>query len=277
MKINIITLFPDFFKSPLETGVLGRALHTGLISIGFTNPRDFAEDKYQSVDDSPFGGGDSMVMKYETLKKSLEFLHNKNPENAKGHTVCLSPQGEKWDYRKARAYAKKKDALTFICGRYGGMDQRFINEYVTQEISVGDYVLTGGEPAMLVILDSLSRFIKGTLGNKYSADEESFECQGLLEAPQWTRPREILGYKIPEVVFSGHHKDIKQFRYFMSIFITALKRSDLLALSSAKNDLPKAIKMVQAFSKKELKACGICKEDLSAVKKWISKQDITHS
>lgn len=277
MKINIITLFPDFFKSPLEIGVLGRSLRAGLISIRFANPRDFAEDKYQSVDDSPFGGGDSMVMKYEPLKKSLEFLHHKNPENIKENTICLSPQGEKWDYRKARAYAEKKEELTFICGRYGGMDQRFINEYVTQEVSVGDYVLTGGEPAMLVVLDSLSRFIKGALGNKYSADEESFEHQGLLEAPQWTRPREILGYQIPEAVLSGHHKDIKQFRYLMSVFMTALKRTDLLALSSAKKDLPKAIKMVQGFSKKELKACGVRKEDLSAVKTWVSKQDITHS
>ncbi len=270
-KINILTLFPEFFKSPLETGVLGRAVRRRLIKIRFVNPRDFTEDKHQSVDDSPFGGGDGMIMQYKPLKKALLSLsqdfEKKRELPPKGLKIIhLSPQGKKWDHKKARAFAEQNNQeLVFICGRYGGVDSRFVSEYVDEEISVGDYVLTGGEPALLVILDSLSRFIKGALGNKDSSKEESFEKNYLLEAPQWSRPKDIKGHKIPEVVLSGHHKNIKNFRYLMSVFITALKRPDLSALSPNGKDLPKAVKLVKSFSKKELKACGIQEKDLRLV------------
>ena len=287
-KINIVTLFPEFFKSPLETGVLGRAVRRGLIKIRFVNPREFAEDKHQSVDDSPFGGGDGMIMQYDPLKKPLLSLSQNSkkqgavkpfarrkkslsrrkahkvlrPERSKNiKTIYLSPQGKKWDHKSARAFAEQNQELVFICGRYGGVDQRFVSEYVDEEISVGDYVLTGGEPAGLVILDGLSRFLKGALGNKDSSREESFEKAFLLEAPQWSRPQNIKGHKIPEVILSGHHKKIQNFRYLLSVFITALKRPDLLALSPlAGKDLPKAIKLVQTLSPPELRACGIPKD-----------------
>ncbi len=262
MRINIITLFPEFFKSPLETGVLGRAIRSGFIKIFFINPRSFTEDKYQSVDDSPFGGGDGMVLKYIPLKKAIESLSLDISEKI----IYLSPQGPRWNYKQARKFAEQKKNLTFICGRYGGVDQRIISEYVKEEISVGDYVLTGGEPALLVILDSLTRFIQGALGNKQSSNEESFEHQGLLEAPQWTRPREISGYKIPEIIFSGHHKDIKNFRYLMSLFMTALKRPSAITGSLSGKDLSKALEMVQSFSEEELKALSLHKKDLENIK-----------
>ena len=262
LKINIITLFPEFFNSPLETGVLGRAIQSGLLKIHFVNPRDFTEDVHQSVDDSPFGGGDGMVMKYEPLKKAVESL-----QKTDHHIIYLSPQGKKWNHSKARAYAAKENKeWTFICGRYGGVDQRFVSEYVQEEISVGDYVLTGGEPAMLVILDSLSRFIKGALGNETSSVNESFEHHKLLETPQWTRPRDIKGYQIPEVILSGHHENIENFRYLISILITAVKRPDLLEKSSARKDLLKAIEMAEVLSQEELKACGLDRQCLYTLK-----------
>ena len=275
MKINILTLFPEFFKSPLQTGVLGRAIRLGLIKIRFANPRDFTEDKHQSVDDSPFGGGDGMIMQYKPLEKALLSLSQdfkKKPSKKTNRAaqalkvIYLSPQGKSWNHKKARAFAEQKRELVFICGRYGGVDSRFVSQYVDEEISVGDYVLTGGEPALLVILDSLSRFIKGALGNEDSPQQESFEKNYLLEAPQWSRPQDIKGHKIPKVLLSGHHKNINNFRYLMSVFVTALKRPDLLVLSPAiSKDLPKAIELVKSLSKQELKACGIREKDLLLV------------
>ena len=261
LKINIITLFPEFFDSPLKTGVLGRAIQSQLLKVHFVNPRDFAEGIHKTVDDTPFGGGDGMVMMYEPLKKALESLRTPSKK-----VIYLSPQGKKWNHQKAREWAKQThEGKTFICGRYGGVDQRFISEYVEEEISVGDYVLTGGEPAMLVLLDSLSRFIKGALGNESSVSEESFEHQNLLEAPQWTRPRDVKGYQIPEVILSGHHKNIESFRYFISILVTTIKRPDLLKNSSIKKDLPEALKLAESLSEDELKACGLNRKSLEAL------------
>lgn len=263
LKINIITLFPEFFSSPFSTGVLGRAIQSQLLKIHFVNPRDFTEDVHKTVDDTPFGGGDGMVMMYEPLKRALESL--KTPSKK---VIYLSPQGKKWNYQKAREWAKETDEeKTFICGRYGGVDQRFVSEYVEEEISIGDYILTGGEPAMLVLLDSLSRFIKGALGNESSVSEESFEHQSLLEAPQWTRPRDIKGYQIPEIILSGHHKNIEKFRYLISILVTAIKRPDLLKDSSTKKDLPKALKMAESLSEDELKACGLNRRNLQTLER----------
>ena len=238
MTFHIITLFPDFFTSPLKTGVLGRAVQSRLLNLNWINPRDFTEDRHKTVDDSPFGGGDGLVMLFEPLQKSLESL----PLSSRQHIVYLSPQGQKWSYKKARQWAEQKEERVFICGRYAGVDQRLVSKYVTEEISVGDYVLTGGEPAMLILLDSLSRFIEGVLGNSASVNEESFESRGLFEAPQWTKPKEIRGYKIPEVLFSGHHQKIKEFRYFLSVLITAVKRPSLLSSEQKKKVLPLGFK-----------------------------------
>ena len=262
ININIITLFPGFFDSPLKTGVLGRAVRAGFLHIRFVNLRDFTDDKHQSVDDTPFGGGDGMVMKYKPLQKAMEFLSQKE-DAPPAQTIYLSPQGKKWDYARARAWATRGGTFTFVCGRYGGVDQRFINQYVDEEISVGDYVLTGGEPALLVILDSVCRFIKGALGNDSSARAESFENAGLLEAPQWTRPREIKGCKIPEVILSGHHKNIERFRFLLSLAVTAIKRPDLLKEGADVKALPEALQVLRSLTAEELKACGLTPQQLS--------------
>lgn len=287
--INIITLFPDFFDSPLQMGILGRALQNRLLSIRFINPRDFALGQHKKVDDSPFGGGDGMVMQYYPLKKAYAFALNLPtsvkggafkvlPSNSKANLkhenqnkisiknkqsqvreklIYLSPQGRLWNHKLAKAWAGEKNTVwTFLCGRYAGVDQRFVSEFVTEEISLGDYVLTGGEPAMLLILDSMVRYLKGALGNQVSIKEESFEQDNLLESPQWTRPRDIKGQKIPEVILSGHHKDIKHFRYLMSLLITALKKPRLLTPQHTKN-LAKALEMATNLSELELKACGL--------------------
>ena len=262
MTFRVITLFPEFFTSPLKVGVLGKAISKGLLDIHFVNPRDFAKDKHKAVDGSPFGGGDGMLMFYQPLQRAMESL----PRVALKRVVYLSPQGKTWNYKMAKEWAKQKGEWTFISGRYAGVDQRFISRYVTEEVSVGDYVLTGGEPAILLILDSLARFIKGVLGNEASVHEESFENQGLLEAPQWTKPREIKGYKIPEVLFSGHHQNIKEFRYLMAVLVTAIKRPSLLKERERKA-LPLALDMVRSFSKEELLACGLHCEELLRLKK----------
>ena len=252
-KFQIITLFPDYFSSPLKAGLLGRAFKEGLMEVSFSNPRQFTKDG--RVDDYPFGGGDSMILSYTPLKKSLENF------TKRGYVVYPSPQGRPWTARKARAFSKHP-LITFICGRYGGVDERFIRDCVDEEISLGDYILNGGEAAVLTLLESLSRFIPGVLGNKKSAEEESFEGQGLLEGPGWTRPQHIEGHKIPEVLFSGHHENIKDFRFSASLILTALKRPDLMKDSSLQRELPGAREKLKNLSSEELKSLGIRPVDL---------------
>ena len=261
LKINIITVFPQFFESPLQLGILGRCLCSGFLQIQLINLRDFTTDKHKSVDDTPFGCEEGMVMKYEPLKKAVLSL------SAPNKVIYLSPQGKEWNYRQARSWAQSTDKgeRTLVCGRYSGVDQRFITECVDEEISVGDYVLTGGEPAALVILDSVCRFLKGALGDERSSVDESFENNQLLEYPQWTRPRDIPGYQIPPVVLSGHHQNIKEFQYFMSILMTAIKRPDLLDFYAIKSDLLKAVDFAKKLSPEEMKACGIPFSDLEKI------------
>ena len=260
LKFHIVTLFPEFFNSPLNVGILGRSIQRNLLKVNLIPLRNFATGIHQSVDDSPFSGGDGMVLQYEPLKQAIESAPKKST------VYYLSPKGKQWNYEMARQWAEQEQkARIIICGRYSGIDQRVIEELVDEEISVGDYVLTGGEPAALLILDSLCRFIKGALGNEYSATNESFEDHGLLECPQWTRPREIKGHYIPKILFSGHHQNIKKFHYFISVLLTALKRPDLLAASSAKRDVPAALSYAQKLSDEELIACGLCRANLQRI------------
>lgn len=252
-KFQIITLFPDYFTSPLKEGLLGRAFKEGLMEVSFSNPRQFTRDG--RVDDYPFGGGDSMILSYTPLKQSLESF------TKKGYVVYPSPQGRPWSARKARIFAQHP-LITFICGRYGGVDERFIRDCVDEEISLGDYILNGGEAAVLTLLESLSRFIPGVLGNEKSAEEESFEGLGLLEGPQWTRPQSIEGHQIPKVLFSGHHEKIKDFRFFASLVLTALKRPELIKDPSLQQRLSKAQRELRTLSSEELRALGLRPVDL---------------
>lgn len=253
MNIQIITLFPEYFTSPLEQGLLGKALKENLLKVHFANPRDYS--KSGRVDDYPFGGGESMVMTYHPLKSALDSFSDK------GHVVCFSPQGTLWNFQKARFFANTFSKVTLVCGRYGGIDERFISSCVEEEISVGNYILNGGEGAALVFIESIFRFLPGAIGNRKSLREESFSEQGLLQGPQWTRPRFIEGHTVPEVLFSGNHKRIKDFRFSVSLVKTFIKRPELLPPSLIKK-LPKALKEVKQLSEDELKALGFSSEDL---------------
>ncbi|ASD63622.1 tRNA (guanosine(37)-N1)-methyltransferase TrmD [Bdellovibrio bacteriovorus] len=223
LKIDVITLFPEMIQGAVSHGVLGQALKGDLLSVQAHTPREFATDKHRTVDDRPFGGGDGMIMLSETLEKSLQKVQHKNSK-----IIYLSPQGSVLTDDKARELSQAEH-LVLVCGRYGGIDQRIINSYVDEEISIGDYVLSGGELGALVVIDALSRFIPGVLGHADSADKDSFS-EGLLEHPNFTRPREYLGQDVPEVLLSGNHKLIADWKKKVSALVTLKKRPDLFII-----------------------------------------------
>ena len=250
MKINILTLFPQVFQDYLKIGILGNAYRKKLFDLKLINIRDFATDSYGSVDDRPFGGGDGMVMSYEPLEKALLSVQKK------GKVILLSPQGSVWNYKKARQFSQE-ESISFICGRYAGVDSRFTHRYVDEEISIGDYVLSGGELASLVVLESILRFVPQVLGHEESMNQESFEKEGLLEFPQWTRPRDIDGYKIPEVFLSGHHKEIEKAKGYLSLLRTLVARPDLISDSMKNKKLKTALQWWDSLSLEEKKACQL--------------------
>ena len=259
MQFNIISIFPDFIESFSQTGVVGQAIKAGLIKLQTVNPRDFASDAHKSVDDRPFGGGDGMIMLPGPLSDSLEHLEK---HQQLGHVVYLSPQGQKWDDEKVRRAADQwvasNQAVTFICGRYGGIDQRIISQYVDDEISLGDFVLSGGELAAMAVVDSVARFIPGVLGNNESPWKESFSS-GLLECPQWTRPREFQGLNVPETLVSGDHARIEKERQRVSLLRTWCLRPDLLATMEAgslNSKLSEALRWAQTIGADELSVWG---------------------
>ncbi len=250
IQFNIFTLFPDFFKIPFSMGVLGRACQQSLVQYEIISIRNFSKNAYGSVDDRPFGGGDGMVVSYEPLKEALKSVSHP------GHVVYLTPQGRRWSHIQAKKWAEEKKTVSLICGRYSGVDSRFIDRFVDEEISIGDYILSGGEAAGWVIVESVSRFIPGVLGCAESSGQDTFEKDFLLEPPQWTRPRYIQGYNIPDVFFSGNHEKINQARYYLSLLRTHLKRPDLLKGVHKKN-LAKAVKWAGTLSEEEKKSCRI--------------------
>lgn len=239
-RIWILTLFPEFFKPFLECGIAGSAFRgersddTFKFEMHFVNIRDFSTTKYKSVDDSPFGGGPGMVMKADILRDALM----KGVVEAGGyaskdelHVVYTSPRGTVWTNKVARDFGTKvlggeKDVV-FICGRYEGIDERFLENYVNEFYSVGDYVLTGGEIPVMAMLDSAVRFVPGILGNKLSAGDDSFE-DGLIEFPQYTKPREFEGKVVPEILLEGHHKKIGEWQKEQKLAMTKKWRPDLL-------------------------------------------------
>ena len=254
MKFQILSLFPEFFDSCLKVGLLARAIKKSLLSLELVDIKPFAHGG--RADDYPFGGGDGLLIQYHPLKKALQSL--KTP----GRLIYLSPQGQSWSSHKARETAEKHKTLTLLCGRYGGIDARFIREFVDEEISIGDYVLSGGESAALVLIESLSRFLPGFLGNKESPEKESFE-DGLLEGPSWTRPRDIKGHTVPSILFSGHHKKIQDFRFSVSLCLTQLKRPELLkGRADLLEQIPKAKRALRRLTAEELAALGLPKDFL---------------
>ncbi len=223
MEINVITLFPQMVEQTLSYGVIGKAIEAGLLKLNCFNPRDFAENKHNRVDDKPFGGGAGMVMMYDPLVRTLEHIATKTEV---GTVVFLSPQGHQLQQAHCNDWAKWSH-ITLVCGRYEGVDQRFIDEHVDIEISIGDYVISGGEMAACVVIDAMARQQKGVLGSDESADTDSF-MNGRLGYPQYTRS-EILGQSgVPSVLLSGHHEAIQKWRDVQSLEITKRRRPDLL-------------------------------------------------
>ncbi|WP_202711310.1 tRNA (guanosine(37)-N1)-methyltransferase TrmD [Sporosalibacterium faouarense] len=220
MKINVLTLFPEMFNS-LNHSIIGRAIDSGLISINYTNIRDFSQDKHNRVDDYPFGGGPGMVMKPGPVFRSIESVKQDN-----SRVIYLSPKGKVFNQEIANELSKE-DHIVLLCGHYEGIDNRVIEEYVTDEISIGDYVLTGGEIASMVIIDSVARLIPGVLGKDESFMDES-HYDGLLEYPQYTRPREFNELKVPDILLSGNHQKIDEWRKYQSIKSTLINRPDMI-------------------------------------------------
>lgn len=222
MRIDIITLFPEFLEGLRSHSVVGRAMRTKQIEMATHNLRDWASDKYKSVDDHPYGGGPGMVLRVDIVAPAIAAVRKLNPQ---ARVILMTPQGEKYNQDKAQSLAKES-GLIIVAGHYEGYDER-IREHSNQEISIGDYVLTGGEIPAMVIVDSVARLLPGVLGDDTSSQEESFG-EGLLEYPQYTRPVEYEGKKVPAMLLSGNHKEIEKWRREQARERTKIRRPDLL-------------------------------------------------
>lgn len=234
MRFSVLTIFPELLDSPLQEGIIRRAMQSQAIEINIVNIRDFATDKQAMTDDRPYGGGEGMVMKPEPLTAAIKEARS---GDEKGHVVLLSPQGRTYTQEVAEELATRKH-LVLVCGRYEGVDERVRDHFIDEEISLGDYILTGGELAAMVIIDSVTRLLPGVLGCSDSAEKDTFS-RGGLKYPQYTRPQIFEGYDVPEVLLSGDHAKIAEWRLMESVKMTREKRPDLLT------------KMT--FSKEELK------------------------
>jgi tRNA (guanine37-N1)-methyltransferase len=234
MRFSVLTIFPELLESPLQEGIIRRAIQSHSIEINIVNIRDFATDKHAMTDDRPYGGGEGMVMKPEPLVDAIQEVRS---GGEKGHVVLLSPQGRRYTQEVAEELAGRKH-LILVCGRYEGVDERVRDHFIDEEISLGDYILTGGELAAMVVIDSVTRLLPGVLGCSDSAEKDTFS-RGGLKYPQYTRPQIFEGHEVPEVLLSGDHAKVAEWRLIESIKMTREKRPDLLT------------KMI--FSKEELK------------------------
>ena len=223
MRIDLVTLFPQMVTDLLDYGVTGRALEKGVFELGVWNPRDYTQDRHRTVDDRPFGGGPGMVMKIEPLRQAIAAARQVNPE---AKVVYMSPQGRRFDQPLAREVVQQP-GLILVAGRYEGIDERLIALEVDEEWSIGDYVLSGGETAAMVVVDAVTRLLPGALGHQDSAEQDSFSV-GLLDCPHYTRPDNYQGMQVPPVLLSGDHAAIRRWRLKQSLGRTWLRRPDLL-------------------------------------------------
>ncbi|HUQ92588.1 MAG TPA: tRNA (guanosine(37)-N1)-methyltransferase TrmD [Bryobacteraceae bacterium] len=224
MIFHIITIFPEFFRGPFEYGVIGKAIQAGVLEVRIHNLRDWTTDRHKTVDDRPFGGGEGMVFKPEPLFTAVESIW---PDRSPGNRVVLmSAQGRLFHQDLARQFRTSQE-IVLICGRYEGVDERVVEHLCDDEISIGDYVLSGGELAATVVVDTVARLLPGVLGNEASTVQESF-TEGLLDCPHWTRPAEFRGWKVPEVLLNGNHEQIRQWRNAAAVDKTRRRRPDLL-------------------------------------------------
>ncbi len=236
MKITVLTLFPEMYNDFLSTSIIGRAVKNNLVEVEFVQIRDFSKDKFKHVDDSSFGGGMGQVMQCQPL---LDALHSVETENS--YSIMMSPLGKTFTQQKSREFAKK-DHLIIVCGHYEGIDAR-VNEHVDELVSIGDYVLTGGEIASMVIMDSVIRLLEGSI-SEGSTEEESFE-NGLLEYPQYTKPREYEGQCVPDILLSGNHAKIKEWRIAQSLMLTKHYRPDLYEKHVFSKEEEKILKKIE--------------------------------
>lgn len=232
IKFDVLTLFPDMFNAVLGDSIIERARQKGLIETNFVNIRDFSKNKHKKTDDYPYSGGGGMLMTPQPIYDAYMSIAGKC-EN-KPHTVFMSPQGAVFNQKKAIELSKK-DHIIFLCGHYEGVDQRILDMLVDEEISMGDFVLTGGEIPAMAVIDAVSRMIPGVLAEESSFQNES-HFSGLLEHPQYTHPQEFMGRKIPDILISGHHKNIEIWKHQMSLKNTFLKRPDLLEKADLTKD-----------------------------------------
>jgi|TARA_B100000767_G_scaffold269008_2_gene290207 tRNA (guanine37-N1)-methyltransferase len=228
MQVNVITLFPDMFKALSASGITARAIAQGLLSLETVNPRDFAEDRHQSVDDRPYGGGPGMVMTVPPLSKaigaaksSMDLVNKAAPK-----VIYMSPQGKPINQKRINELAQQ-DSLIVLCGRYEGIDERLIDAEVDEELSLGDYVISGGELAAMVLLDAMIRQLPGALGDNESANQDSFASRPLLDCPHYSRPEKVAGHQVPGVLLSGDHEAIRRWRLKQSLLRTRERRPDL--------------------------------------------------
>jgi len=225
MKFHLVTIFPDFFAGPFQHGVVARAAQAGSLSIHLHDLRDWTHDLHRTVDDRPFGGGEGMLLKAEPIFEAVESIWP--DRTAQQKVILLSAQGRRFTQAIAREYAQQQELL-FICGRYEGVDERVAEHLADDEISIGDYVLSGGELAAAIVVDTVARLLPGVLGNSDSAVNESFE-DGMLDCPQWTRPAEFRGWKVPDVLLGGNHAEIRKWRREAAIEKTKRLRPDLIS------------------------------------------------
>jgi len=224
MWFGIVSLFPEMFQA-LDCGITGRAIKDQRVQLNHWNPRHYVLDKYQSVDDRPYGGGPGMLMMVKPLQTAIQTAKQAAPE--KPLTIYVSPQGKRFDQKAAQRFTQQS-SLIFVAGRYEGIDQRLIEQEIDEEWSIGDYVISGGELAAMVMIDAITRLLPGVLGDAQSAIEDSLAA-GLLKYPQYTRPECLEGSKVPDILLSGHHERIAEWRLKMALGTTWLKRPDLLA------------------------------------------------
>ncbi len=252
MKFDILTLFPNMFSSPFQESIVSRAVDKGLVQIRTINIRDFASDKHQVVDDTPYGGGQGMVMKVEPIARAIESVKSQDPA---AWTIYLTPQGQPFSQSMAQDLSSRSH-LILLCGRYEGIDERVRELLVNQEISIGDYVLTGGELAAMVLIEAISRLLPGVLGSDRSAQEDSF-FQSLLEYPQYTRPSNFRGMEVPEVLLSGNHAAIERWRKREALRRTMDRRPDLLAKASLSSEDRKLLEEILLQSKTDKAENGV--------------------
>ena len=232
MRFHIVTIFPEFFHGPFEFGVVGKARETGLVEIAIHNLRDWTQDRHKTVDDRPFGGGEGMVMKCQPLFDAVESIAPER-QTSGARVILLSAQGRKFDQAAARRLSQERE-IVLLCGRYEGVDERVAEHLADEELSVGDFVLSGGEWAAAIVVDAVSRLVPGVVGNEASAENESFSQPGLLDTPHWTRPAEFRGWKAPEVLLNGNHAEIRAWRREAAMAKTRQMRPDLLEAADVK-------------------------------------------